>query len=216
MEQELGERETPVMDSCYSFIDLTKYMHPDLGKDIYGYLTGASDRAGVKVVSKGKGVGSLEPEETAGLDYRVTSGGDIEKTAPHLWDLYNNPDLLALVSQLTGEECAVSRHVPSGTNINDVRTGGRYEMHLDSSPYVLLLFGSSHDKGGALQMKLNSGSWHSIQPHAGLGVLFDGSVTPHRVQTTPVRRLSVPMVFVPKGFDEINAREGGLDEHMYG
>lgn len=205
------------MDNIFHFIDVRPYIDASIRepRDLFEYLRSVSEVAGQDVVSKGKGAGSLESDETAGLDYRVTSGPQIEKHAPHLWDLYNNPDLISMVSRVTGFDCKVSRHVDSGTNINDVRTGGRYEMHIDSSPYTLLMFGSNHPKGGALQVQVDK-RWHVIQPHAGLGVLFDGSVTPHRVQPTQTRRFSVPMVFVPSGFDELASRGGNLDGHMYG
>ena len=202
------------MDSLFTMIDVRPFMDQELRNGLWDYLDKTSAIAGKPVVSKGRGVGSLEPEETAGLDYRVTTGNQIMKVSPLLWQLYNNPELARVLSRISDVPVHTSRDLGSGVNINDVRKGGRYEAHVDSTPFTLLLFGSTHRSGGALEVQID-GRWQQIQPSEGHGVFFDGSVTPHRVQPTDSRRLSVPMVFVPEGFDELEVREG-LDGHLYG
>jgi hypothetical protein len=203
------------MDSIFTLIDVRPFMDRGLrDDDLQNYLEDISDLGGKHVVSKGRGAGSIEPEETAGLDYRVTQGGAIQRLAPHLWRLYNNPDLARVLSRISGFPVHPSRDLGSGVNINDVRKGGRYEAHVDSTPFTLLLFGSGHEEGAALEVQVD-GSWVEIQPLEGFGVFFDGSVTPHRVAPAHNRRLSVPMVFVPEGFDELSVR-AEVDGHLYG
>lgn len=183
---------------------------------------------GRRVVSKGRGPGSLEPEETAGLDYVVLDGPGIYDHLPRLWWLYS--DLEGEVSRIVGEPVMAGVHRPSCINVNYLSgQGARYELHTDAQPYTLLLFVTSHEdqadnasrdyglepEGGRLLLQRPDRTVTPILPRIGRGIIFDGAAIPHAVEplATPGIRISVPMVYVP---ERIGARPAGLDAHLYG
>lgn len=172
---------------------------------------------GKDVVSKGRGPGSLEPEETAGLDYRVVDGEALRHS--WLWDWYSSDLMVDLVSAVVGERVRVSESVASAVNINHLRgSRGRYETHVDGQPYSAVLMCDTCDSrtGGRLILGLDDGRRNEyIDTYQGLLVVFDGSVIPHAVEPlTGVlpSRTSIPMVYVPEHASE---RPAGLDGYLY-
>jgi hypothetical protein len=178
------------------------------------------------VHKKGRGPGSLEPEETAGLDYWVMNTSMVRERLPVLWDLFNS--LPPLVSEVLGieVECGTNE---GALNVNMlVGRGSRYELHYDTEPFTMMTyitnFGTDHI-GGELFLREPDGKEHYIIPIAGSSLIFDGAACAHSVcPLLPVRnhnfvdcgvpvRISVPMAFLPVGVG--HKRPAGTDNHLY-
>jgi hypothetical protein len=183
-----------------------------------------SYRSAAHVVSKGRGPGSLESDETAGLDYYVMTASDVAARLPWLWSAYQGP-IFARVQSLIGEPVRPGDEGDEACiNVNDVRgIGGRYEAHTDSSPYTLLVFASSVPTGCGGELVLTLDRGHDLppleleyEPVMGRGVLFDGHAVPHAVRPLVGldRRVSIPMVYYP--VDNPVGRDAALDAHLYG
>lgn len=166
----------------------------------------------------GKGPGSLEEEDTAGLHYWVVTGDVIKVEFPYLWDLYAGEFLNQVNDAVAPLRCKVSQFMTSAININVVKgRGARYENHLDSHPFTALLYVTPPDTagGGALRVEVDGGKrrhWF----RAGTFLIFDGSRIPHAVeplQRDDDLRISVPMNYPMEDYQE---RASGLDAHMYG
>lgn len=117
-----------------------------------GELAAAAALRGRKVEKKGRGPGSLEGDETAGLDYRVLTMSGIKDACPWLYILYQSPLLRAVVAHEVGEPVDIAQD-EWALNVNLLLGGGgRYEWHVDGQPYTLLLYPEtfSHEEGGAL------------------------------------------------------------------
>jgi hypothetical protein len=162
------------------------------------------------VNSRGRGPGSLEPEETAGLDYRVLTGKQVKELLPWLWQWYQSPILRNLVGEHVG--CAVnpSDDLESSINVNYVQgLGGRYEWHVDAQPYTAILYADTmrDSDGGGLMLAPGADPtampdvFEVVRPTRGLLLIFDGSSTPHAVEPLLVHtsRVSIPMIFLPEG-----------------
>jgi hypothetical protein len=166
--------------------------------DWEGEIAYQTELHGVHVRKSGRGPGSLEPEETAGLDYTVLDGAGVREHLPWLYDLYVN--LTDEVGHLLRQPVRVSDNLATSINVNLLRgKGARYEAHLDSTPYTLLLFVTSHPVGGGRLLMGADDRKIGIIPRAGQGIIFDGSAVPHTVE--PLRedgiRITVPMVYLP-------------------
>lgn len=172
-----------------------------------------------KVRTKGRGPGSLEPDDTAGLDYRVVTGSAIRDHAPWLWEWYTSDKMVGLVSALVGEKVEPSGNVESAININYLEgNAARYELHTDGQPYSAVLMCSQCDaeSGGRLMLGGEGQTVEQVDTLPGLLVVFDGSTIPHAVE--PIKagriesRMSMPMVYLPLGIGE---RPEGLDDYLY-
>ena len=177
--------------------------------------------ASAHVQKAGRGPGSLEPEETAGLDYHVVTGEKVVATCPTLWARYSSNELLRGVGDATGEVIRKDPHVASSININYLAgKDHRYELHTDSQPYTLIWYMNT-PAGGHLECWLQdpSDADHPdvvlrIPARKGRMVLFDGSRVPHAVAPLlgDTTRISVPMVFSPIG---VQRREAQTDSYLY-
>lgn len=198
----------------YHAMDLRQWLD-DLQQDWPTLIVEAARTYGRKVVSKGRGPGSLEPEETAGLDYTVLDAAGVHDHLPWLWRLYH--DLVPDIWKLVREEVRASSHALSAINVNLLDgQGARYEAHVDAQPYTLLLFVTSHPWGSGGRLILGDDKDNiGIPPRSGHGIVFDGSTIPHRVEPLgePGVRVTVPMVYLPARVEE---RPDGLDHHLYG
>lgn len=166
------------------------------------------------VVNKGRLPGSLEPEETAGLDYHVVSGEVVREKLSWLWERYST-EWMDLVSEAVGVRCKPCSLDTISVNINVLNTtGSRYEWHVDSDPYSGVLFLTDHDEadGGEFVIEVE-GERKKIYPRRGKMVLFDGTVCPHGVYPlkTNKPRVTVVMVFI----DPNRAQLTGENEKQY-
>lgn len=176
---------------------------------------------GTQVKTQGRGPGSLESDETAGLDYRVVTGSTIHEHAPWLWNWYTGEPMVNLMTALVGEEvAAASWAVESAININHLSgADARYELHVDGQPYsaVMMLTECDSVSGGRLLLGSDA-DLVKVDTKPGMLVVFDGSVIPHAVEPmrrpTPPVRISIPMVYTPVRL--ANARPKGLDSYLYG
>lgn len=172
---------------------------------------------GIKVQTKGRGPGSLEPDETAGLDYRVVTGTAIRDNATWLWGWYTSEDMCDLVSAVVGESVMQSLHSESAININFLEgQSARYELHTDGQPYsaVLMCHECDDRTGGRLMLQGEDGHVERVETKPGMLVIFDGSVVPHAVEPlkTLPSRMSMPLVYTPVGAAE---RPAELDGYIY-
>ena len=189
--------------------------------DWAGRIIQATRTHGAQVVKHGRGPGSLEPEETAGLDYTVLDGHGVQEHLPWLWTLYHA--LVPDIGDLLGSGVHVSEDVASSINVNLLQgAGARYEAHVDAQPYTLLLFVTSHppDSGGRLVLGDDTREI-GISPRSGHGVLFDGATIPHKVEPlrtraddAPLLRVSIPMVYLPTGVSASD-RAAELDGYLF-
>lgn len=205
------------MDGICSRISLTDHKWlAALPHDWQTQVAAAGLLHGRDVVKKGRGPGSLEDETTAGLDYRVVTGDEIQRNLPWLWGLYRSRDLVLLVREVVGEPVLPSSFVESAITINYLAGRRRYEWHLDAQPYVAILFATTHPRseGGALLLG-DRDKPIAIPPIAGDLVIFDGSAVPHAVEPLAKDgvRISIPMVYVPERLAE--SRPPGLDRYLF-
>jgi hypothetical protein len=167
-----------------------------------------------RVEVKGRGPGSLEPEDRAGLDYNVVPRSTIAREIPDLLLAYES--FAPTISAVLGREVACS-HDEGAIAINMVRPGGRYELHVDSQPWTLVLFVTEHRSGGELVAQHPLTGRQAYAPVIGQGVLMDGSRVPHGV--LPVRgddqlRITIPMVYIDPTVGDV--RPEGTDDYIYG
>ncbi|MEU2247772.1 hypothetical protein [Streptomyces sp. NPDC019224] len=134
--------------------------------------------------------------------HMTTLGGhDIARDSPLLCELYGNPSLLGLVSEVAGEP-AVTVPDPLERHVLNVlhRQGDTHGAHTDDYPYALVIFleaPQSPDDGGLLQYlpragslaELDTGQPHSVHHRAGDAYLLRSDTTAHRV--TPLTRPGV-------------------------
>jgi hypothetical protein len=173
---------------------------------------------GTRVVKQGRGPGSLEAEETAGLDYRVLVTDQVRARLPWLWAIYTDPAVVNLVTVCVGEPVRTLDD-ESAINVNLLDgQGARYELHTDTLPYTLLLFVTTHARGtgGLLTLQVGPDEVEYHRPIAGHAVIFDGQAVPHTV--TPLRtagvRVSVPMVYLPTRLG--GAERAAVNSYLYG
>lgn len=187
----------------YHAMDLRTILH-DLHIDWAVRIEEAALTHGARVVKHGRGPGSLESEETAGLDYTVLDGAGVRDHLPWFWTLYHT--LVPEISGLLKTTVHVSEDILSSINVNVLQgAGARYEAHVDAQPYTLLLFVTTHLYGQGGRLLLGGEKTEvGVPPRSGHGVLFDGATIPHRVEpldprAAPLLRVSVPMVYLPEG-----------------
>ena len=165
-----------------------------------------------RVRKAGRGPGSLEPEETAGLNYRVSTG---EQVAPKVVDAVRLAvDTLA---DIFGP-LRLDDDPKAAVNVNTLSEGERYELHVDGNPITLLVFLNDDFRGGELVTTVD-GVDVSIVPAAGWAVLLQGWCVPHRV--TPVTRglrHTMPVNLYPDGWTVYGyeGRAGGLNDYLHG
>ncbi len=167
---------------------------------------------GTHVVKAGRGPGSLEDEDTAGLDYIVLTTSGVRAHLTWLYKLYMS--LAVRISRRVGET-VVCPDSEGAINVNCLPwPGDRYELHVDSSPYTLLVGVTTHLLDGALWAMPPGGEKIVFKPEAGLALLFDGESTPHQVQPVAhAPRVTVPMLFVPERLQV--GRDASLDGYLY-
>jgi len=169
----------------------------------------------VRVYTRGRGPGSLEAEETAGLDYWVLHSGHVREFLPWLWtNFYCSRHVLDTVNAVIGESLHTEDKLEA-LNVNVMRgTRTRYELHHDPWPYVGLLYATRHPKGGGLIVQLTDGTERTYQPEIGDFLVMDGTVLGHAVQ--PLEddlRVSVPMTFYPEHLRDED--EDALNAYLY-
>ncbi len=171
-------------------------------------------------VNKGKLPGSLESEETAGLDYYVVAGDAIKSDLPWLWHKYAD-EWMQMVSQSLGINCVPCDVDTISININALySSGSRYEWHVDSDPYsgVLFLTDNSKADGGEFVIEVD-GIRKKIYPQKNKMILFDGVSCPHGVGVlkTNKPRITVVMVFLdPNNTSLKGAEEQNYSKALYG
>lgn len=197
---------------------VTVHPCPGLPKNWVESVRALAANLGVDVSVKGRGPGSLEPEETAGLDYRVVNG--IALRDSWVWDWYQSDTMVALVSAVVGESLKPSNDVSSAINVNYLRgQAARYETHVDAQPYSAVLMANFCDAitGGRLILGLDDGRrTEMVTTRPGMLVVFDGSKIAHAVEplTRPGSwRISLPLVYVPV---EAQERPDALNSYLYG
>lgn len=181
-------------------------------------IQAAIEGFGREVVKSGVGPGSLEGDDTAGLDYVVMTATAIREHLPKLWDAYTDTDRVSLVSALVGE-AVTYKETDDGINLNYVRVGKRYELHVDSEPYTALVFVTALEEndGGKLvvyRRRSDTLPAAAFTPSTGRAILFDGSITPHGVTPTQKLRISMPLVYRPLRLGDEERQ--GTDGYLYG
>lgn len=194
-----------------AIVDVRKWFTPE----VLASVLAARDVARPVKVS-GVSATGLEGPDTAGLDYRVLDGTAVKRELPGLHALSTDPELVGWLSDRSGAELVPrTSHATAGANINYVEgMGKRYEWHVDSVHWTLLVFVTTHgfEEGGALCMNDVANvrgkpvdyaymTATRIQPRAGYGLLFRGSATPHAVEPLKkdVLRVTIPIEFDEKG-----------------
>lgn len=193
-------------------LDLRELMPPAAA----AVLQAAAFEHGRAVVKKGRGPGSLEPEETAGLDYRVMTGVDVREHLSWLYDLYVGP-IRTLVEATLGQMVIMPDDMDGDINVNLLQgRGARYEWHTDRQRWTLNLFAVTlrPEDGGALIVKTGPEiDKKYIYPRFGYAILFDGHKVPHAVEELKddLVRVTVPMTY----FTEPAAYVPGLNNYLF-
>jgi len=177
---------------------------------------------GGKIVRKGgRGHGSLEPSETAGIDYVVVIGSEIKRWVPWLYEWFASDHMVGLVSEAVGEDVLPSVSV-SSPNINFlIGQGRRYELHEDSRPYTVILYPHSlgdGDGGGLVyrQPGNDPDTAKEVNVQSGTMVIFDGTRYPHAVlplEKSNVFRLSILLMYYPVAAGDVVP--AGLDDYLF-
>lgn len=156
--------------------------------------------------------GSLSDEP---LRYYVLDGYGVQAHTPWLWE-WARDVAVPIAASLAGRPLMLSHAQIGAVNINCLEgEGERYELHVDSIPYTMIVFASGPHSGGELLLE-PPGSQVLIRPRPGRAVLFAGMTTPHAV--LPMKEAG-PRYSVPIGFEvvgEENERDGRLSEYLYG
>lgn len=187
----------------------------DVPPNVLHLIKEISDVAGTDIVKKGISVGSLEGEETAGLDYRVTTGRSIR---PHraVWN-YITKDLMAIISRCLALELELDNNPNSCVTINHLFPGKRYELHVDTNPLTALLFVNTLPPQAYGQFEAVYKDEHIFfRSIAGRCLVFDGREIPHRVTTVAegFERISMPISLHQMGTPY--ARDESLDGDLFG
>jgi hypothetical protein len=160
------------------------------------------------VVSKGRGPGSLEPDETAGLDYEITTGDKLPEAvvrAVHESVAWCAGQVGSLRMDDDGQAFA---------NVNTLNEGQRYELHYDGNPITLLVFLNDDFDGGVLVA--DGVSYPAVPGHA---ILFEGWRIPHEVtEVTRGTRATMPVNLYPVGWqcEGYEGRDADTNAHLYG
>jgi hypothetical protein len=158
-------------------------------------VDGLLSEFGRDVQSTGRGPGSLEPEETAGLNYVVVSGVDASRLS-WLKTLYEGT--AAAISEALGERifCREDRH--GCINLNRLRPGGRYERHVDQNSHTVVIFADTFSPGDGGELLVEG--FAPVLPQTGLAVAFKGSLIPHEVLTTSRERTTLVLSYCEDGY----------------
>lgn len=180
-----------------------------LGTERWADLVVDVAAAGEHVASKGAGPGSLESDDTAGLDYRVTISKVVEEELPWFTDAIDaiittecSRMALPLLRRHRDERQGLNlnyHNVPVGDQA--AITGNRYELHEDLVGCWVMVVFVTKQEGGELAVYKDGhpGVQTPIRTYPGL-VAFMRRETPHEV--LPIRsgtRVSVPVTLVPAG-----------------
>lgn len=194
------------------FLHIIPAFKNQLPYDFMRQLMRTSAQEGKDVRVSGKGVGSLEPEETAGLDYRVTVGSKID--LPWLWQLYEH-EIPAYARDVLGIDLYHEPDEDSRININYLNgRGKRYENHVDSNTCTALLWVTPVHVGGRFIAQVGDLEIGlSLDPAA--IVLFTGNLIPHHVEplSNPHERITVPMNYY---LEPPTERPVGLTGYLHG
>lgn len=174
-------------------------------------------RHGRHIIKQGRGIGSLEGDETAGLDYTVVTGDVIAARLEWLDNLYRCDEVIAVLSAACGTALRPSEDVPSSINLNLLHGHNkRYERHVDGVGYsaVLMISDLTYLDGGELKLSPDGGECMTFTPAFGKIVLFNAATVPHEVLPlkSTRRRVTVPMVYLPPDAAD---RPPGLDAYLY-
>ena len=160
------------------------------------------------VVSKGRGPGSLEDEDTAGLDYNIATGDSMPQEVLDAVD-----KAVEWISRRINN-VRLDDDPRARVNVNTLGVGQRYEKHLDGNPITLLVFLNNDFKGGTL---IADGVAYPAMP--GHAVLFEGWCIPHEVtEVTQGTRATMPINLYPVGWEVegYEGRDAETNTHLYG
>jgi hypothetical protein len=180
-------------------------------------ITVACQKHAQHVIVHGKGPGSLESDETAGLDYSVVDGVQVKQSLPWMYKLYCN-QIKTLAEEYCGNPLAIATNTRISININILEgLDSRYEKHLDSFPVTAMLFVTDHneDDGGRLVLEMEDATMALI-PTRGNLVIFEGNKIPHYVENLRknITRITMPMVYNFINTDDSVSND--LENYMYG
>lgn len=170
----------------------------------------AAEVASSRVDRDGATVGSLEPNETAGLHYKVATGTKLVQAMPLLTKIYSA--LREEFSKSVGPLDCV-QDADSAINVNTLEVGERYEKHVDSWDFTAVVF-LTECEGGELVVYTKDGPIKLV-PIRGLSIIFEGKRVPHEV--LPVlsgSRKTLLFAFAREGTWQ--RREPGLSGALYG
>lgn len=180
--------------------------------------------AAPRVHARGRTHGSLEPDETAGVDYR---GATIAQWPDQYdvgaaWRIYGR--LGEQARKVTGRSLRFIQpgesDEPYALALNVLETGDRYELHRDTAAWNLLVFLTDHPDDGA-EFNL----CHPDQPEqpvvrfrpvGGIAVLFDGVTLPHYTTPNLGGRPRVVLVCQYPDPDAPAYRASEQIKHLYG
>jgi len=176
-----------------------------------------ASRAAMTVHLTGNSPDCREDESGQEVVYSVVTGDVIAREISWLDEFYRS-FLARYVSSIAGRAVQPSASKRHGVNINVLNgTSGRYEWHVDPSPFAAVLFVTGHPKGDGGELALRSGhTLLTVLPAAGLVVIFEGRRIEHAVLPLQkdAMRVSVPMLYYNDGEPQYFPRE--LDEYLYG
>jgi len=169
-------------------------------------------KAAKRVKRSGRLPGSLEPEETAGVDYWVADGHLIRQHCPKLSDLYISRELKEHLRKLTGLELTMVPDMASCMNVNVLPAGHRYEKHVDDWGITMVV---PLTQCGGGRLLFEGAPVEHLDPVPGKGLIFNGTLYPHEVElVTSGVRLSLIFEFLVEGAPV--ERSEGLSEALYG
>jgi len=187
-------------------------------------------------VDAGAGPGSLTDD---GLHYSVVTGRQLAESMPDvlagcLLLAHDHANSLAQVVR-PGVRVRVAGDLDHVANVNIVEPGGQYEAHVDSYPWVMLLYldGLTHldlwDCEDAFERRTRDVGEHVISPCLGDLVVFEGRIRPHRarhrfdtgqphVSDEPRMAIPIALVEVPRGDVERRGADAlqSSNAHIYG
>jgi hypothetical protein len=170
-------------------------------------------KAAKRVVKKGRSPGSLEPEETAGLDYWVADGFDVHQAAPQFSGLYRNPAFKVALERTVGVGLELDPDERSRVSVNVLTAGKNYEEHVDGCGITAVVF-LTHCFGGQLEVQ-EDGGWLGYSVNPGKMIALDGSRVPHRVQVVE-RGVRVTLLLSYRVRGRHEERDPGLSAAIYG
>jgi hypothetical protein len=154
-------------------------LYQALGANETSYLLNLARQHARAVHSRGRTLGSMEPEETAGLNYSAASCLNLP---PPAWRIYRQ--LGANAQRALDHPLRII--LPGDTDagyafaLNVLNPGQRYELHRDTAAWNLIVFlTGAHSRASFHLCSSLSEPIIRIHPIPGVGVLFDGVTLPH-------------------------------------